>query len=222
MSDAPQWLALFQEKGSVPVTGVIHVGAHEGWEYDDYAHAGIARQVWFEPIPEFFERLVQKLPMTPEIQAFRVACGSEPGHLTLHLVDGYYGQCSSLLKPKRIMELHPGLSNAGEIKVEVARLDDLLQREKVDLGPLNLMVLDTQGYELEVLKGAERTVAEAVDYLVVEVVRTEMYEGCAFKKDVDEWVLSRGFVEVDTRWRGPEEAEADSFYVKKERLREAK
>ena len=77
------------------------------------------------------------------VDAHRAACGAEPGRLTLHRDPDNWGNHSLALDA----ELH----GAGADEVDVVTLDDTA----ADLTRLDVFKIDVQGWELEVLRGAQ-------------------------------------------------------------------
>ena len=52
----------YKHKYQFNVTGVIHVGAHVGQEYDEYIETfGSIPTYWFEPIPHVYKELSKNL-----------------------------------------------------------------------------------------------------------------------------------------------------------------
>ncbi len=112
----------------------------------------------FEPSPRFYERLEQGVLKSRPGRLHRVAAGSKNGEAEFHLS----GPASSSLlgtadKPGRTFP---------SIKVPVCRLDTLLTA--ADIRRPCMLKIDTEGYELAVLKGAEGILA-AVDCVMVEL-----------------------------------------------------
>jgi len=56
--------------------------------------------------------------------------------------------------------------------------------------------IDTQGYELEILKGGERTLA-AAEFVLLEVSFLDIYKNCPLANDVLSYMSSKGFVVYD-------------------------
>ena len=67
----------------------------------------------------------------------------------------------------------------GSAAYEIKILDEL---KIVDIDLLNI---DTQGYEMEVLKGSRKLLSQNVKYIILEVNKKELYEGCPLVKDID-------------------------------------
>lgn len=102
---------------------------------------------------------------------------------------------SSMLEPnapllRRFMQLEEVTTVVSRTAMETRRLDDLLPEL---FGSLDYLKLDVQGYELAVLKGAERALQ---DVLVVhtEVEFVEMYEKQPLFAEVDQFLRCAGFV----------------------------
>jgi len=207
------WLEVIAALGGPKVRGVIHVGAAGGGEYHRYAAYSITDQIFIEPQPESYERLLRRVAGVPGVRTFRTACGNITGTAKMTLLEGNNSCSSSLLRPKRHLDLHPEYPVCGEIEVPLVRLDDLLASNGIRLGTFNLLVVDVQGYELEVLKGGKAAVG-AMDYVVPEVNREEIYESCALVEEVDAWLTRAGFRRRETVWDGPEGSYGEALYVR--------
>lgn len=134
---------------------------------------------------------------------------------------------SSLYPPatatiSRLHELEEGHRVAHVVDVETTRLDDI-----ADTAGAVFCKLDVQGAELDVLRGAERRLAELL-VIQAEVQFNEMYAGAPFFADVDGHLRPRGFELLDlihqTRyhhidgrdrhpWRPPQFMWADAVWV---------
>lgn len=178
-----------------PVRGVIHIGAHHGWEYPHYKAAGIENIVMVEPHPESFSIL--QGAVGPECVLFNTALGSSPGHATMHVERANMGQSNSLLRPSKHLLQYPHITFDSCITVPVSTLDDLpIQRDLY-----NMLNIDVQGYELEVLKGG-LMVLTGIDAVYCEVNRDEVYEGCARVEQIDQLLANAGFRRELTDWAG--------------------
>jgi hypothetical protein len=80
---------------------------------------------------------------------------------------------------------------AGTTTVALTSLDEWLATS--DLDHVDVVKLDTQGSELDVLRGATEALA-TVRLLEVEVEFNEMYAGQPLFGDVDRYLRARGFV----------------------------
>lgn len=171
--------------------GLIHVGANDGREYLDAEPRPL---VLIEPQRAAFKRLRKNFSGRPDITLVRKALGAEPGKAELHLA--YPDDSSSILVPRRHLELMPEINFRGTESVRVDTLDNVMRRIR---GSFTEMVIDVQGYELEVLKGAAETL-RGIRWLKCEVNVDEVFAGCAQLEQIDE-VLS-GFQRIATDLHG--------------------
>ena len=181
------------KKYNMNVSGVIHIGAHYGEEVSNYVNLGIDDIVLFEPLEKNFEILKNNVSeLNANITGYCVALGNKNQNVNMFLSSNNL-ESSSVLKPKIHLELHPEVVFSGEETVEMKRLDDFSFKN------YNFINLDVQGYEMEVLKGAEKTL-ENIDYLYCEVNRNEIYEGNAHIEEIDEYLSNYKMRRVETSW----------------------
>ena len=80
------------------------------------------------------------------------------------------------------------------ISVECERLDDILEREKLRA---NVLKIDTQGTELQILQGAERSLEQDVFAIEVEVEFVELYDNQPLFTNIHNYLLGKGFDLMD-------------------------
>lgn len=200
-------LRSFLLSNSVPAKGIIHVGAHHGQEYEHYVQCGFQKMIFIEPQKSVFEILSMRLADKPGVELHNFACGSRIGHAEMYCETVNQGQSSSILKPQEHLRQHP------EIR--------FTHREKVDIFPLdfihglgcNVLMMDCQGFELEILKGANETLMR-MDVVYTEVNRVSMYEECAHIGELDAFLSQYGFKRKETRWADPNLGWGDAIYLK--------
>lgn len=191
------------------VSGIIHVGAHTGQEYDEYlGNFGEVETYWFEPIPIIFDQLKSNLSGKPKTKLYNFALGENDFIADIYLDNGNNHQSSSLLKPKDVVSQYPNIkfSEDDKAKVMVSRLDNF------NIVGCNMIVLDTQGYELSALKGSTETL-KGIDYLFTEFNSIEMYAGCPNLEELDNFLAPFNLHRVQT-WHTPDNW-GDAFYIKK-------
>ena len=194
------------KKYNMNISGVIHIGAHYGEEVSNYVNLGIDDIVLFEPLKENFEVLKNNVSeLNANIIGYCVALGNKNQNVNMFLSSNNL-ESSSVLKPKIHLNLHPEVVFSGEESVEMKRLDDF------SFENYNFINLDVQGYEMEVLKGAEKTLKN-IDYLYCEVNRNEVYEGNAYIGEIDNYLSNYNMRRVETSWwyDGPW---GDALYIK--------
>lgn len=175
--------------------GVVHVGANSGRERDLYARHGL-RVIWIEPIPEVFEALKANLAAYDLQRAFCALITDVDGAEYAFNIASNHGASSSILDLGMHRDIWPGVVYEGVVMLRSATLPALLAREAIDVSEYDVMVLDTQGSELHVLRGAA-TILRGFRYIKVEVADFESYANCCRVTDVERFMALYGFHEVD-------------------------
>jgi len=169
---------------------VIDVGANRG-QFSLFAARRFPRATLhcFEPLAEARSRLTSALGEHPRLHVYDVALGSRSGAGTFNVAAS--DDSSSLLTATSTqLATFPKTGVAERRAVDVARLDEIIAPEMLS-GP-SLLKLDVQGYELEVLRGAD-ALLDAVDELLVECSFVELYEGQPLTAEVVAHCAERGF-----------------------------
>lgn len=199
------------KKYSIKADGCIHCGAHYAQEHNDYVTAGIKKFVYIEPCAGAFNILKNKFSGHHHIQLFNVACGDIECEQIMYTGSQNEGQSNSLLKMKKHLQIHPGITLPNTELVNVKRLDSLGLANK----GYQLLVMDCQGFEGRIIIGATDTLNQ-VNYVYTEVNRDEVYEGCTKVDELDK--LLHDFTRVETgSWVG--NAWSDALYVRKTLLK---
>lgn len=155
---------------------VLDIGAHHG-QFSVFAgHSFPQTHIYcLEPQPDARSRLAKVARMLPvDLEIFPYAAGAKRGRGELHV--SARDDSSSLLSiaERGQAAAFPGTHEVGLLPVEIRPLDEIF--EPIELGPPVLMKIDVQGAELDVLRGAHRTL-ERVDDVLAECSFRELYEG---------------------------------------------
>lgn len=193
-------------KYNLNIKGVIHIGAHFGEENRVYDALDVKNRIFFEPQNSNFsvlkERIGGKFPIIQK------ALGNENKKVTMFVERKNRGQSSSILKPALHLVQYPKIKFDETEVVEMIRLDD----SGIDFSNYNFISIDVQGYELEVLKGSEKTLNN-IDYIVSEINKDELYENCARVEQLVEFLDPFGFKLVEENWLGG--TWGDGLFIKK-------
>lgn len=195
----------------IPLRGIIHIGAHEGQEYEEYLQSGITKMMFFEPIEKNFMSLVRNVPIGGDIHAYCMALGNESGQKNMFVETENKGMSCSVLEPKKHLDQYPWIEFKTKEVVKIELLDNIWFHRK----DYNILNIDVQGFELEVLKGSERTL-KFIDAIFTEVNRVEMYKDCALIDDIDSFLAFHCFKRVTPdiidNW-------GDALYIKNKYLK---
>lgn len=165
---------------SPDIRGVVDVGANEGQSIRAIQALLPGVETYaFEPNPACASYLRSLDWEGAHIEVCAVACGSQEATLPLTVFKGDSGLSSLLDKTQALMDHCGGITVEEVIQVPVVRLDKAMQQCGVNRGPL-MVKIDTQGYELEVLKGATHIMPNTA-IVVCEVNLMPFYsEQCMF------------------------------------------
>ncbi|MCG2720606.1 MAG: FkbM family methyltransferase, partial [Thermodesulfovibrionales bacterium] len=171
--------------------GVIHVGANLGQERELYAAFGL-NVVWIEPIPEVYQRLNTLIGSYPGQRAFCYLVTDVDDKEYLFHISNKGGGASSIYELAGHRGLWPDVTYTETITLRSITLLSLVKKESLDLTEYDVLVLDTQGSELLILKGA-RSLLPGIRYVRAEVADFESYAGCCRLDDLDAFFKECGF-----------------------------
>lgn len=165
---------------------IIDVGAHIGtWSIEINKIFSLAKIIAIEPLPGKINELEKNLGKMP-VSIYNVLLGPE----NKQAVEFYsLGTGSSVFK-----ELTHFSTRAQKISVDMLALDYIIVKENAHENIL--LKIDVQGFEIEVLKGATKTL-EGVDFVCMEISFLNYNEGAPLAHEVIPYMKSIGFVIYD-------------------------
>ena len=200
--------------------GVLQVGASYGQEMAWFLENGIQAGVFIEPLPEPFKALSAACMQRPNFVAVNALCAEESGRKVSFHVASNGGMSSSMLAPLNHLTEFDFVRFDAPVELVTNRLDDviafLLQNgHTAACAQLDLLYMDTQGAELQVLRGA-RQVLEGITYIISEVTRNRMYDGAPTLSELMDFLEPLGFslnnINMDKHHHG------DALFVRKRAL----
>ncbi len=197
------------EKFNIHPNGVIHCGAHFGQEHQEYSDNGIERFVYIEPCKQTFDVLTKKVKDKRAI-FINIACGSIETELAMNMSKQNEGQSNSFLKSHLHSVQHPEILFTETEVMKVVPLDSL----PITKGQYDMLAMDTEGFEGEVLKGAEETL-KYIDLIYTEVNKAATRIGNILIDDLEEYLWQRGFVMIETYWPSPNFTWGDAVFIRK-------
>ncbi len=175
----------FMKGNSSPL--VFDVGANRGQsivnvkKYFPNAHIHA-----FEPGPTTFLELKNLTATSRNLTLANVALGSKSG--TLEFIENTDSDMSSFLAP--------GKSCWGSIKkktlVPVTTLDGYCSQQNIQ--QIDILKIDTQGYDLEVLRGANEMLKSGkIRFIFTEIILSDMYENIPRFDELYGFLLDNGY-----------------------------
>lgn len=173
------------------VSGVIHIGASDGQERENYAQRGL-EVVWVEAIPRVFDQLQQNLTAFPKQIAINAALGDQDDQEVMFNIASNNGESSSMLAPLAHVVDRPDITFDEQIEVSTVTLETLALRNHLDLTRYGALVIDVQGAELLVLRGGQN-ILPAFRYIKAEASDGELYEGSCTPEELISYLSDQGF-----------------------------
>jgi len=176
------------------ISQILDVGANVGQFYFELKSAGYSGNVTsFEPLPDAHEILVSISKNRSDWNIYdRVAIGSSVSSIMINVANN--SASSSIRSQTELMKQNATFAKEiQEIEVNMTTLDNATKH----MTYLNYALkIDTQGYELEVLKGATETLKQ-VRLISIELPLAELYKGQAKYHHIDEYLRLSGFRLID-------------------------
>jgi len=176
----------------------------------------------FEPVPGSYQICLDNRSRCPEsvskrISVYNMALNDETKEIPFYPVNDTGSEFNVGASSK--YKFVPGLNgsffnktwNQDEITVNSMRMDDWRQENAV--GPIDMIWMDAQGSELDVLKGAVETLKD-VKVILTEVGLGQYYQGQSLKPEIDAFLISQGFRELEYGFKQNFQYEGDTIYVR--------
>lgn len=207
--DMPAFLRDLKKRGFA-CNAVLDIGAYKGWF--SYLAAEVFPQATFylfEPLIEMQEELGAFCKEYPKSKYFSTALGSTDGALSLRTFRD--------LKWSGFMDVDiPAKDERTPRIVEVHKIDTLIQENKIHIP--DLVKIDVQGYELEVLKGAESLFGKT-ELFILETSLHNKHPSFPLFADVVAFMNERDYVVFDfpgfLRQKDSSLIECDVCFVKR-------
>lgn len=170
---------------------ILHIGANHGHEVEEYERLGLYG-FHVEAIPDVFKELDKKCQGTTRQKAICACVSDRSGSKVAFNVANNNAESSSMLPLGRHKTAYPHIDYGQTIELTTTTVDSLA--DSGSLPPPSHMVIDVQGAELLVLKGAEKALSrEKLRTIKVEVSLEPLYEGGAAFRDVYELLDKFGY-----------------------------
>ena len=178
------------KKSGMEIETLVDVGAHRGnFSLDILNYFSIKKAFLFEPNSLLVRQSL--IPLSKEygnLEVFQFALGSRNSNATLN-VSANDGLSSSVLRMKKLhLETAPESKYEFKSEITVRKLDDIIPQKLRNI----LLKIDTQGYELEVLKGSTKTLKNC-NVVIVEISFDELYQYGTSALEVMSFLQTAGF-----------------------------
>lgn len=185
-----KFTAAYLERFRFAARTIIDVGVADGTP-ELYAAFPKARLVLIDPLEETSRLVARRHRLDPDSTTFvTTAVGAETSEATLRVSSGAFSKSTFHATTKVY-----GSDEFVDRVVPVRRLDDVVD-ELDDLPRPFGIKIDTEGHEVSVIEGADKTLAEAEFVIAEASVKTRFEDGYRFS-DLVVALADRGFELID-------------------------
>ena len=173
------------------IKAVLDVGANQGQYAQGLIDHGYKGKIYsFEPISSVFEVLKKTSAAYPRWSVFNLGLGSKEEELLINISENFVS--SSILKVSELStDSEPKTRITHGEKVKLSTLDALFAKQP-EFDREILLKLDVQGYELEALRGAVKSLAQ-IKVVQAEMSFVQLYEGAPLYGEVIDFLKKNGF-----------------------------
>jgi FkbM family methyltransferase len=140
----------------------------------------------FEPSPTTFQTLQERTRGIPNLHLTNAGLGARSGITTF--VENENVDMSSFLEPGQ--ECWGSIKRRTELRLDT--IDEYCAR--VDVKHIDVLKSDTQGFELEILRGASGMIERRRIHLIyLEIIFSAMYKGLPGADEIFKFLFERGF-----------------------------
>ena len=212
MHNFERWARRFE----IAKSGIIHVGAHYAEERDLYRDLNFEPVLWVEAIPSVAKEAERLLQTFPNQEIVTETLWRASGEKKEFFISSNEGSSSSILPLHLHKSSHPEVETSEKFEVTTSTLEDLYKSRISTTSLCKILILDTQGSELDVLFGGQDCMNE-FDYILSEVSIRQLYKGGALHKNLRKFLENKGFTEVAHNI-SRESGWGDAFYVNNKRI----
>ena len=197
-------ILLSLRKKIIKIDSFIDVGSHNG-TYTDLIikNFKVNKVLMFEPQKYIFKKIKKKYKYTKFIKIFNCAISSKNKLQKIYINN--HDLTSSLTKLdetnpylKRKAKLFALNNNKSLIKesynIKTVRLNDVIKKNNIK--KINLLKIDTEGHELEVLQGLNKSI-KYTQFILIEFHRDKIYFNYNPRK-IHNYLIKNNFVLEDT------------------------
>jgi FkbM family methyltransferase len=175
------------------VNGVIHIGANEGQEREHYKKYNINRVLWIEADPNVFKKLKKNISKYKNHIAINYLI-LDKSQKTKFNISNAEGNASSVLNLLKHKEMYPEIKFIKRITIQGYTFALVVKREGINIKNYQALILDTQGSELMILKGANKLLNN-LKYIKLECADFEIYKSSPTVKEISKYLKKFNFKE---------------------------
>ena len=178
-----------------PPKVILDVGANIGQTAEDFYQRFTEAEIYsFEPVREIFVDLKNNTQSLDRVHSFNFGLGSQPGKAKIYLQEK--SVWNSIVTAEQTEGNLLTKSKDRVKEIEIQTLDIFAQDHNLE--HIDLLKTDTEGYDLEVIKGAEKYLKEnKISFILSEVGFYRRDTGHTYFMDIHDYLDTQGFQLVD-------------------------
>ncbi len=197
----------------IKCNGILHIGAHRGTESSVYNWLN-KKVLWVEPNPKIFQDLLDNINNFYGQEAYNDLLGEKNlDEVDFFLSSNDYASSSvfDFSEKFKNKKNERNIHMIEKIKMKMITLDSMCEKNKLDLSNFDHWVIDTQGSELQILKGAKFNF-KFCKSLYIEVSTDEIYADNSTKwNELLEFLKKSDFELIDK----PTSEHCDVLFIRK-------
>jgi FkbM family methyltransferase len=197
------------------IKSILQVGASGGQEISLFLKNNIIECLLIEPLDYPFAVLCDNVKGIDNYIPVKTAVGARDNEVIQMYVASNDGQSSSILKPAKHTSIFPGVNFNSKVNIKSFTLDGIVsyinQTNKKSAEAYDLIYVDVQGAELEVFKGASKSIINA-KYIFTEVGYGGGYENDSSYVEIIQYLNAFSYKLVDIRI-DPRTGYGDAFFI---------
>ncbi len=177
--------------------GIVQIGSNTGQECPEIQKWSIKNQIHFEPERSCFDQLLRYTQEHKQpgetVFLYNLALSDKVGDFPFWIGKDLQNSSFLDLNPERTQFHKDANEHSHQEIVSTITLDHFWETHK-EVSPkgYNLLLIDTQGTELEVFKGASNSL-KGFDFICTEVSYFPIYTGTAPAEEITSFLATRGF-----------------------------
>ena len=197
------------------ISVILDVGANIGQYAKRLRYLGYAgRVVSVEPLRSEYAELEKRASKDPAWQTRNYALGDHDGMQEINVAENLVSSSLLNVLPRHIAS-EPKTRSIGKQTIEVRKLDSIF--DDICLSEdIPYLKLDTQGYEMRILEGAEQSL-DKIHTIQIEMSLIPQYHGETLLPEMTNWLDSRAYVLVGIEtahsdWRDGQLLQVDGIF----------
>ena len=177
------------------VNGLIHIGANTGQERDHYKKFNLKKVLWVEADPLVYLQLKDNIKSYKGQVAYNYLLTDKINQKYHFNIANNNSASSSIFEFFDHKKMYPHVNFIKKINLYSSTFSRMIKKEHVNIRDFNALILDTQGSELLILKGASNLL-KYFTYIKVEAADFKLYKNSCLLNEISNYLKKYNFKEI--------------------------